>query len=43
MTDNLVHNMSRGIEKSMVMLVFVTKAYSEKIKQDGDNCHKEFM
>ena len=47
MQGNLASDMSSGIEKSRVVLVFVTKAYAEKVAglaQGGksDNCFIEF-
>ena len=45
MQDDVVIQMTRGIDESACIIVFVTKAYIDKVNSgnDADNCFKEFM
>eukprot|EP00794_Sanderia_malayensis_P011111 gene11111-12281_t len=44
MSGDIIHQMAAGIEKTKVVLVFVTKRYCEKVNagSPGDNCELEF-
>ena len=45
MAGNIAEKMSRGIEQTKGVIVFITRKYYKKVngKNDGDNCKKEFM
>jgi len=43
MVEHIYQKMAQGIDDSDIILVFITKAYMEKLNTEGhDNCKKEF-